>query len=124
MGQKFDNEFEDEFAVKCEEVAMYQPEERVTLDGIWKYGELRDDVFDECYKMSEDIQKDHLHRAVRDRNLLKPDILAERIIANNDLIDRYNEAVANNDAKVFGIVKFDGWLWREIDRVLKENTVK
>lgn len=122
MGDVFEQEFEKEFANKCEEIAMYQPTVRYTLDNEWTAEELADDVQDECMKSSKWVK--YTDRAVRDRNLLNMTQLAEKIIGDNDLIDRYNEAVAKDNSKVFGIVKFDNWLVKEIDRILKDNLVE
>jgi hypothetical protein len=123
---ELDHAFEDEFAIKCEEIAMYQPFVRYTLDGEWTAEELVEDVQDECMKSRE--WEKYTSRAMHNPLLLNTTQLAEKIIKDNDLIDRYNEAVAKYNSnidrsKVFNIVKFDNWLHEEIIKVLKDNLV-
>ena len=51
IGYNIDKEYEDEFANKCQEIAIYQPVERTTLDGEWTEEELRNDIYDVCVEI-------------------------------------------------------------------------
>lgn len=127
LGFEIDEGYEAEFAQKCEEIAMYQPRVRTTLDGEWTEEELKEDVYDVCIEeMTADKLKKYQYRALRNRDLLKPQYMAETILNQiNDIIELYNtEYDKHRNERKFGIVWYDEAIKSKINKLLKENLVK
>lgn len=131
--EDYDKAAEEEFRVKCEEIAYYQGDlERVTLDGEWTESELKDDLWDEANKFLKGTKDfkgwlaTHKGRAMRDPDLCKVEYLVEDICSRYDLIEVYNKVVdihRNDEKKLFGIVYFDQIAIAEIEKTLKQNLV-
>lgn len=55
--EDYDRAAEEEFKIKCEEIAYYQGDiERTTLDGEWTEQELKDNLWDEANKLLMEIK--------------------------------------------------------------------
>lgn len=106
-------------------LAMYQVEERSTLDGEWYEGELEADIYDVCVEvMTEQEMNRYKYRALKDPDLLKPQYMAERINSYTDVITLYNtEYDKHRNEKVFGIRWYDNAIKKLIDQELKNNLV-
>ena len=127
IGFEIDEGYEAEFTQKCEEIAMYQPRVRTTLDGEWTEEELREDVYDVCIEeMTADRLKKYQYRALRNKDMLKPQYMANTILDQiDDVIELYNtECDKHRHEKKFGIVWYDEAIKSRINRLLKENLVK
>lgn len=126
--EEYDKACEDEFAKKCKEVQGYYsaPAERYTIDGEWTEPELQSDIYDVCVEtMTEQVIKGYNGRALRDKNLLKLQYMAEQIAGEIDVVETYNKAYdKNRDKKMFGIIFYDEEIKSIILRKLKENLVK
>ena len=119
--------YEAMFAEKCEEIAMYQPEVRTTLDGEWTEEELREDVYDVCIEtMTDSVLKKYQYRALKDSDLLKTQYMAEKILDQiDDVVELYNkEYDKHRNENKFGIVWYDEAIKSMINKLLKENLVK
>ena len=129
----FDIKMEKEFRAKVEEFYYYQGDkERYTLDGEWSESELKGSIADEAMKL---LQGDKTSpgwivktsgRAKIDKDLEFPEFLANKIIDENDIIEKYNSLVDKhrNDPKVkFGICYFDEWCIKEMTKILNNNLV-
>ena len=68
----------------------YRSTPRTTLDNEWTEEELRGDIYDECMKLLPEYEQKYKHKAVYDKDLFKPQYLAEKIISENDLVEAYN----------------------------------
>ena len=139
MGKIYENEedyekaYEDEFKIKCEEIAYYQGDlERTTLDGEWTEDELKDDLWGEAKKVlygDKDTKgwlETHKNRAMKDPDLCKTEYLEEDICTRYDMIEVYNKVVdmhRNDEHKLFGIAYFDQIARAEIEKTLKQNLV-
>lgn len=133
MGKIYDRAAEEEFKIKCEEIAYYQGDiERTTLDGEWTEQELKDDLWDEANKFlngtkeSKGWLETHKGRAMRDTDLCKVQYLVEDICTRYDMIEVYNKVVdmhRNDENKLFGIAYFDQIARAEIEKTLKQNLV-
>ena len=99
--------------------------ERKTLDGEWTISELEDDVDDECLKLVPVLADKYKNRAVYDKDLFKWQYVAEKIKSEtDDLIEVYNkEYDRHRDEKLFGIVHFDNWIKKRIERIMNSNLV-
>lgn len=131
--EDYDRAAEEEFKIKCEEIAYYQGDiERTTLDGEWTEQELKDDIWDEANKFlngtkeSKGWLETHKGRAMRDTDLCKVQYLVEDICTRYDMIEVYNKVVdmhRNDENKLFGIAYFDQIARAEIEKTLKQNLV-
>ena len=131
--EDYDRAAEEEFKIKCEEIAYYQGDiERTTLDGEWTEQELKDDLWDEANKFlngtkeSKGWLENHKGRAMRDTDLCKVQYLVEDICTRYDMIEVYNKVVdmhRNDENKLFGIAYFDQIARAEIEKTLKQNLV-
>lgn len=131
--EDYDKAFEEEFKIKCQEIAYYQGDiERTTLDGEWTEDELKDDLWSEArkYLYGENDTKGwletHKNRAMRDPDLCKIEYLVEDISTRYDLIEVYNKVVdmhRNDEHRLFGIAYFDKIAREEIIKTLKDNLV-
>lgn len=131
--EDYDRAAEEEFKIKCEEIAYYQGDiERTTLDGEWTEQELKDDLWDEANKFlngakeSKGWLETHKGRAMRDTDLCKVQYLVEDICTRYDMIEVYNKVVdmhRNDENKLFGIAYFDQIARAEIEKTLKQNLV-
>ena len=121
-----DKGYEAMFAEKCEEIAMYQPEVRTTLNGEWTEEELREDVYDVCIEtMTDDVLKKYQYRALKDNDLLKTQYMADHILEQiDDVIEFYNkEYDKHRNERCFGIVWYDNAIKCMIKKELKDNLV-
>lgn len=131
--EDYDRAAEEEFKIKCEEIAYYQGDiERTTLDGEWTEQELKDDLWDEANKFlngTKDAKgwlETHKGRAMIDPDLCKVQYLVEDICNRFDMIEVYNKVVdmhRNDEHKLFGIAYFDQIARAEIEKTLKQNLV-
>lgn len=131
--EDYDRAAEEEFKIKCEEIAYYQGDiERTTLDGEWTEQELKDDLWDEANKFlngtkeSKGWLETHKGRVMRDPDLCKVQYLVEDICTRYDMIEVYNKVVdmhRNDEHKLFGIAYFDQIAMAEIEKTLKQNLV-
>ena len=131
--EDYDRAAEEEFKIKCEEIAYYQGDiERTTLDGEWTEQELKDDLWDEANKFingtkeSKGWLETHKGRAMRDTDLCKVQYLVEDICTRYDMIEVYNKVVDMlriDEHKLFGIEYFDQIARAEIEKTLKQNLV-
>lgn len=131
--EDYDRAAEEEFKIKCEEIAYYQGDiERTTLDGEWTEQELKDDLWDEANKFlngtkeSKGWLETHKGRTMRDTDLCKVQYLVEDICTRYDMIEVYNKVVdmhRNDENKLFGIAYFDQIARAEIEKTLKQNLV-
>ena len=118
--------YEAMFAEKCEEIAMYQPSVRTTLDGEWTEEELREDVYDVCIEtMTDDVLKKYQYRALKDNDLLKTQYMADHILGQiDDVIELYNkEYDKHRNERCFGIVWYDNAIKCMVKKELKDNLV-
>ena len=126
MFDELDKHAEDEFRIKCEEIAMHQPVVRTTLDGEWDEDELKSDVYDVCTEvMTKSILKKYTNRALRNSKLLLPDYMHETILNSiDDVIELYNkEYDKHRNENKFGIIWYDEAIKKIILKLLKENLV-
>ena len=131
--EDYDKAAENEFRIKCEEVAYYQGDrERTTLDGEWTESELKDDLWDEANKFLNGDKntagwlESHKGRAMRDPDLCKVQYLVEDICNRFDMIEVYNKVVdmhRNDEHKLFGIAYFDQIARAEVEKTLKQNLI-
>lgn len=109
------------------EVAMYQPTPRTTLDGEWLEDELQSDIYDVCIEvMTPELLKKYEFRALKDTSILKPQSMYERILdIVGDVVQLYNkEYDKHRHEKCDGIKWYDETIAKMIHRELKENLVK
>lgn len=116
---------EKEFRTKCEEIAYYQGNrQRITIDHEWTEEDLIGEVKDEVYKYIEAWKDKHKNKAMYNNNLVLDAYMAEEILNDNDVIEIYNkEYDKRRNEKKFGIVYFDDWLKKEVDKRLRQNLV-
>lgn len=131
--EDYDRAAEEEFRIKCEEIAYYQGDiERTTLDGEWTESELKDCLWDTAHKYLHG-EKDktgwlafNLGRAIKDTSLLKEEFIVEDICSRYDLIEIYNKLLdmhRNDENKLFGIAYFDEISKKEVAKLLKNNLI-
>ena len=126
MFDELDEQAENEFKLKCEEIAMYQPVIRATLDGEWDEHELKSDIYDVCAEvMTEATLKKYTNRALKNAKLLLPDYMNETILNSiDDVIELYNtEYDKHRKENKFGIIWYDEAIKKMILKLLKENLV-
>lgn len=126
MFDELDEQAENEFKIKCEEIAMHQPVIRTTLDGEWDEEELKSDVYDVCTEvMTEATLKKYTNRALRNTKLLLPDYMNETILNSiDDVIELYNtEYDKHRHENKFGIIWYDEAIKKMVLKILKENLV-
>lgn len=128
-------EFEERFRYVVNSLSAYENTERTTLDKEWTEQELLDEIRDEAIKIlegdSEDkgwIEKNKAkYKALYDKDLIKPEYLAEKIIDEHDCIELYNKEVdkhRNDKEKDYGINHFDRLIRTKMNKLLKDNIVK
>lgn len=118
----FDDKYEEDFRNTCEEICTSEPEVKTTLDGLWDLDELKGNIDDEVFKMKDELDKNKF-RALKDRNMLLPQYVAELIKQNYDLFEEYNKAAAS-DRNKFGIAMFDIWIHAEVKKLSKDNIAR
>lgn len=100
--------------------------ERYTLDGEWSESELEADLQDEAMLLLRVWTEKNKFRAVKDKDLLYPEFLANKVMEENDLIEMYNKAYdkhRNDKDRKFGIHYFDDVIKTKMNKLLKENLI-
>ena len=125
MFDELNEQAENEFKLKCEEIAMHQPVVRTTLDGEWDEDELKSDIYDVCTEvMTEAVLKKYTNRALRNSKLLLPDYMHETILNSiDDVIELYNIVSNYRKDNKSGIVWYDEAIKEMILKLLKENLI-
>ena len=128
-------EFEERFRYVVNSLSAYENTERTTLDAEWTEQALLDEIRDEAIKLLEGDSENRgwlerskaKYKALYDKDLIKPEYLAEKIIDEYDCIELYNKEVDKhrNDAeKDYGINHFDRLIRKKMNKLLKDNIVK
>ena len=83
------------------------------------------DIYDVCVEvMTDNLLKRYDGRALRNKDLLKLQYMAEQIADEIDVIETYNKAYDKNRSKnQFGIIFYDEVIKSIILKKLKENLV-
>lgn len=113
---------------------MGKTKERTTLDGEWTEEELEADLEDEAmailngdkHKGTKGWIEEHKFRAVKDKDLLYSEYLANMIREENDLIVLYNteyDKHRNDTNRKFGIHYFDEAIRKKMKDILKDNLI-
>lgn len=107
-------------------------EERVTLDREWTEQELKDDVYDETlhflngHNGKKGWLEKNKHRAFKDSRMTQVQYIVEDVCEKYDLIEEYNKALdkhRNDKPLKFGIVYFDEFIQKEVEKILKDNII-
>lgn len=103
---------------------MYQPTERVTIDKEWHEDELRANVYDMCINiMTPDLLERYKYRALKDKDLLLSQYMAEQILSQiDDVVELYNtEYNKHSNENCDGIKWYDIAITNMIYKELEEN---
>ena len=104
---------------------MYQQShEKITIDGEWWEDELRGNVHDICIQiMTPKILQKYEYRALKNKDLLKPQYMAEQILNEIDVVELYDNEYKKHN-QIYDIELYDVAIATIVEQKLEENIVK